>query len=147
MPTFPNAASTGIAYKHYDELPRDFSAVTDSYEFEDSGRTFNRRTSNPPRVWNIEFKGHLTKTQTDQFDDFWETVGIDVPFDFVDKYGVTWANVRVKDYSRSHQAHKAWDKKVAFTLVSFSGVHSPDIPTLSGEAVGDGDSILWSWTD
>lgn len=129
---FPDPTRNGgIPYEHFDEVPRDFGNITDSYEYEDGGKDFNRRTSNPPRIWNLTFIGGLTKSQTDQFDEFWETVGIDTTFDFEDKYGAIWANVRVMDYSRSHDAHKAWDKRVAFTLIQYSALPELEAPTLS----------------
>ena len=115
---FPNSTATGFKYKFYDELPRNFGAVTDTWEYEDAGKDFNTRTSTPPREWVIEY-GPLTKTQCDQFDTFWEANGIHTTFDFVDKYAVTWTGVRIKSYTRSHEAHKSWRKFVRFELIKY----------------------------
>lgn len=118
MPSFPNSASTGLFYKHYDERPRDWESVTDMYEYEDGGRDFNERTTSPAREWEIDY-GPLRKSQSDQFDTFWETYRLSGTFDFVDKYGVTWNGVRIKSYSRSHPEHRSWRKTVSFVLVKY----------------------------
>lgn len=119
MPTFPNPAVSGLRYKRYRAIPRDFGGVTDSWEYEDGGRDFNRRTSNPPYKWEIEY-GPLTAAQFAQFDTFWETVGIDVTFDFTDKAGTTHTNnVRVESYERNHDEHKSWRSFVRFVLVKY----------------------------
>ncbi len=116
--TFPTDDLTGIPYFHYDLRPRERAKVTDSYEYEDGGMDLNVR-GDPPYIWDIQFRGGLSKAQTDVFDAFWETVGTHQTFDFVDKYNVTWTGVRVMNYSRSHPDHKAWDKTVTFQLVKY----------------------------
>lgn len=120
LSTFPTDVATGIPYFHYDMVPRDFESVTDSYEYEDGNKDFNERSANPPRIWNITFIQGLSKAQTDIFDEFWEGVRKTQTFTFVDKYGDTYAGVRVKDYSRAHEANKAWDKTVSFVLVQYA---------------------------
>jgi hypothetical protein len=116
---FPNAVSTGIPYKHFRKLPRDYGKYTDDFEYEDGGMDFNRRTSNPPHVWEIEFLGGRSAAETAQFDTFWDSVGTDNTFDFVDPDGVTWTNVRVKSYSRDHRQHFSWLRDIAFTLIKY----------------------------
>lgn len=117
---FPTDIITGIHYYHYNMRPRDFDTVTDGYEFADGGMDFNERSDNPPRIWDIEFVHGLSKDQTDIFDAFWEGVRTANTFSFVDKYGYTYTNVRIKSYSRSHQGHRAWNKTVAFVLIQYS---------------------------
>ena len=116
---FPTAASTGIPYEHFYQAPKDYAAITDGWEYEDGGMDFNRRTSTPPREWRIEFRGGLSWADIAQFDTFWDSVGVDVTFDFTDKFSVTHSSVRVKDYSRSHEKHMWWMQSVAFTLVKY----------------------------
>lgn len=116
---FPSDVLTGIRYFHYLERPRDYISVTDTYEYEDAGMDFNERSSNPPYMWDIEFKHRLSKAQTDIFDAFWDAKRMAGTFDFTDKYGTTWTGVRIKEYSRSHQANRSWDRTVRFVLVKY----------------------------
>jgi hypothetical protein len=118
MPTFPNNTISGHRYRHYKAEPRDFGGVTDSWEYEDGGKDFNRRTSSPARRWRIEY-GPLTAAQAAVFDTFWESVGIDVTFDFTDKAAVNWTNVRIESYERTHDAHKSWRNFVTFVIVKY----------------------------
>lgn len=115
---FPTAAATGIKYHHYDLLPRDWASITDVFEYEDGGMDFNRRSSNPPYIWRIVFRP-MSASDAQQFDDFWEGVGINETFSFTDKNSVTHTNVRVKEYSRTHEAHKSWEQIVSFTLIKY----------------------------
>lgn len=117
MPTFPTPAITGRRYKHYKVMPRDFGAVTDSWEYEDGGMDYNRRTSSPPYRWRIVY-GPLTAAQLATFTAFWESVGTDVTFDFTDRAGTTHTNnVRVESYEETHEDHKSWKNFVTFILV------------------------------
>lgn len=116
--TFPTYELSGVRWRHWDDVPKDYSSVTDSYEYEDGGRDFNVRGA-PPKVWNLDRTG-ATKAQTDIFDAFWDSVGTSTPFVFTDKYGTTWTNVRIQSYSRSHEAHKSWSRTLAITLVKYS---------------------------
>lgn len=116
---FPTAVITGIPYEHYDELPRPWGDVVSSHEYDDGGRSFNRVSNTASREWQLDFRGGLSKTQTDVFDAFWDAAGTDRPFQFTDKSSVTWTGVRIKAYSRSHEAHRSWDRKVSFTLCKY----------------------------
>jgi hypothetical protein len=114
---FPTDVLSGVPYFHYDELPRDFAKYTDPYEYEDGGMDFNRRTSNPPRIFNITFIKNLSKDITDAFDSFWESNGIDGTFSFTAKDGTVYTNVRIQSYSRSHADQYAQIRTVSFVLV------------------------------
>lgn len=116
---FPDPTITNIPYKHFDELPRPWAEITDAYEYEDGGMSFNTRTDNPKREWQLDMRGGLAKAQTDIFDAFWEAVGINRTFSFTDKDGTVWDNVRVVSYSRSHQEHKSWSRDVSFRLCKY----------------------------
>lgn len=116
---FPDPDITSIPYEHFDDMPRPWGDIVDSYEFEDGGRTFNRRTDSPVTEWRLDMLGGLTKSQTNIFDEFWDAVGTDRPFSFTDKYGTTHTGVRIRDYSRSHEAHRSWSRRVSFTLVKY----------------------------
>lgn len=116
---FPYPDLTGIYYEHFNDKPQDWPEITDSYTYEDGGRTFNRRSDSTTREWDLRFMRGLSKAQTDIFDAFWDAVGIDRTFSFTDKYGTEWENVRVKNYSRAHEGHRSWDRQAAFTLVKY----------------------------
>ena len=115
---FPTAASTGLPYSRFIAKPRDFASITDSWEYEDGGMDFNRRTGSPAYIWEVEF-APMSYANMAQFDTFWESVGIDSSFSFTDKYSVTWTGVRVKEYSRAHPEHRSWNQVVAFTLIKY----------------------------
>ena len=116
---FPEPNLTGILYEHYDELPRPWGDIADKYEFEDGGVTFNRRADSPIREWRLDMIGGLTKAQTLLFDEFWNAVGNDRSFSFTDKDGTVHTGVRVKEYSRSHEAHRSWSRRVSFRLIKY----------------------------
>jgi len=116
---FPEPDITGILYEHYDPMPRPWGDIADKYEFEDGGVTFNRRADSPIQEWQLDMIGGLTKYQTALFDEFWDAVGNDRSFSFTDKDGTTHTGVRVKDYSRSHEAHKRWSQRVSFRLIKY----------------------------
>lgn len=116
---FPDPTITSIPYEHFDDMPRPWGDIEDSYEFEDGGRTFNRRADSPVTEWRLDMQGGLTLAQTRLFDTFWDAVGTSRPFSFTDKYGTTHTNVRVKEYSRSHEAHKSWSRRVSFSLIKY----------------------------
>lgn len=123
--TFPSPDLTGIAYSSFWATPQfeGFNDTTDQHEYADAGESFNRATDTPPREWTVSFdcvgSFHAdSKLQTDVFDAFAFAVGIDRPFSFTDKYGVTHTNVRIAKggYSRTHDAQKSWTQKVSFKL-------------------------------
>ena len=118
---FPNPTiNTGnIPYKHYRLRPRDFGRFTDTWEYEDGGMDFNRRTSSPPYIWEIEFLEGRTEAEVAQFDTFWEANGIDTTFDFTDPAGATHNGVRILEYSRSHAEHRRWEINVVFVLIKY----------------------------
>ena len=116
---FPEPNITGILYEHYDAMPRPWGDIADKYEFEDGGVTFNRRADSPIQEWQLDMIGGLTKYQTALFDEFWDAVGNDRTFSFTDKDGTTHTGVRVKEYSRSHEAHRSWSRRVSFRLIKY----------------------------
>jgi hypothetical protein len=118
MADFPPAGASGILYKHYDLLPNDWAALTDSFEFEDGGKTFNVRAAATPKRWQVDF-GALTTAQANVFDAFWDTYGIAKAFTFLDKLGVTQTGVRIESYSRSHPEHRTWRTECHFVLVKY----------------------------
>jgi hypothetical protein len=100
-------------------MPQPWGDIEDSYEFEDGGRTFNRRADSPVKEWRLDIRGGLEIAQTRLYDEFWNAVGTSRPFSFTDKYGETHTNVRIKEYSRSHEAHKSWSRRVSFRLIKY----------------------------
>lgn len=116
---FPSAVISGIPYEHFDHKPRPWGDAVTSHQYDDGGMSFNRISNSVAHEWQLDFRGGLTAAETDVFDAFWDAVGIDRPFQFTDKFSVTWSNVRIKSYSRSHDKHKWWDRSVSFTLVKY----------------------------
>jgi hypothetical protein len=103
--------------RFYTEPPR-YQDITDNYEFEDRGRTFNEVADTPPRKWEYDYL-RRTPAQTVIFDAFWDAARIVHPFIFLDKYGTEWTDVRIESYSRQHEKHMSWKNDVEFKLVRF----------------------------
>jgi hypothetical protein len=131
---FPSDDITGIPRARFYAAPLDYKAITDSFEFQDGGKTFNESgvPANAPRKWEYAYTC-LDPDQAVQFDDFFNAVRYSQVFYFRDKYGVVWDNVRIEDYQRTHDAHKSWCVNVFFTLVGFGSqpvIITPlDVPT------------------
>lgn len=125
---FPSPDITGIPYSSFDAAPQQWDDATDVRQYADLGESYNRATDTPPREWVLSFDCNGTfhadsKLKTDVFDAFWNAVGIDRPFSFTDKYGVTHTNVRIAKggYSRAHDGHTSWIQKVSFRLRKTAG--------------------------
>lgn len=121
---FPDPAMTGINYRHFNALPKKWDETVVKHEYADLGISTNEITDDPPQEWVLEMdcadSTHtLAKTQYDIFDSFWDAVRTSRPFNFTDKYGTTHTNVFIKDYSRSHSAHKSWKAEVAFKICKY----------------------------
>lgn len=115
---FPDPEATGIYWRKFDENPLDWSSVTESHEYQDKGRSFNTFADTPQRVWEIDYTG-LTPEEAEVFDAFNDAARRDRTFSLIDKWGVTWTDVRIQSYSRGHDEHKSWSKNVSFTLVKY----------------------------
>lgn len=115
---FPDPTTTGIYWRKFDETPLDWDDVTESHEYQDKGRSFNTFADTPPRVWSIDYSG-LTPEEAEVFDAFNDAARRDRTFSLIDKWGVTWTGVRIRNYSRGHDDHKSWSKNVSFTLVKY----------------------------
>lgn len=122
--SFPDPTLTDIPYRRFNEVPRDWPEATISHEYEDGGRSFNEITDTPPREWELEMDCYgashtVAKEQFDIFDAFWNAARTTRTFSFLDKYGVTHTSVRIKEYSRSHDANKSWQNSVTFRLIKY----------------------------
>jgi hypothetical protein len=132
---FPNDIITGIPRTRFYAEPRDWSAVTDDWEYEDGGKDFNEVSSNAPRRWEYHFT-LISDTSTDPatvdiFENFNDAARRANPFYFTDKYGATHYPVYIEEYSRTHDAHKPWTQFVQFKLIGYnSEVVSPSVPTV-----------------
>lgn len=120
---FPSPTLNGQPYKKFYAAPQAWDEATVSHTYDDGGKSFNR-SGTPPLMWVLEIdcpaSSHTaSKAITDIYDSFWNAVGIDRPFSFIDKYGTTHTNVRVKDYNRSHEENRSWLQSVAFTLIKY----------------------------
>jgi hypothetical protein len=147
MPTFPRSvppiADSGAYVTHWDATPRDWKAITDDYTYADGGKDFNEISDDAPRRWRVELTcngggpghaGHLAaKAIADVYEDFFNTYHYSQVFNFEDKYGDTWSNVRVEEYDRTHDAHKSWVIYVKFTLIGIGSeiadITPPTAPT------------------
>lgn len=103
--------------RFYAEPPM-YQKVTDSFEFEDGGKTFNEVADTPPRRWEYNYL-RRTPAQVIIFDAFWDQARLANPFIFRDKYGTEWADVRIEKYSRSHQKHLSMFNDIEFDLIKY----------------------------
>lgn len=104
-------------HRFYAEPPR-YQDITDTYEFDDRGRTLNEVADTPPRRWEYQYTG-LTPEQVSVFDGFWDAARIVKPFTFRDKHGTDWSDVRIERYNRAHERHVSWQNTVEFDLVRY----------------------------
>lgn len=105
--------------RFYDE-PRKWRDITTVHTYQDKGVSFNRSADTPPRKWEVIFALNnkpLAKRQI--LDDFADVAGIDTPFTFTDKYGVTWEDVYIENYDRNHPGHESWKQTVKFDLIKY----------------------------
>lgn len=109
----------GAIRNRFYPVPRDWEPTTESYEFEDSNKTFNEFGDDPPRRWEYRYV-NVSKTQAVLFDVFNDTARKANPFYFKDPEGYVWSNVRIENYSRTHEAHKRWVHEVNFNLVGYN---------------------------
>ncbi len=110
---------SGIVFEYFEEIPYDMKAITDEYEFEDGGKSFNRRTSTPPRRWVLRTMPNLDLTTAGYFKTFWETKGIDVTFSFLDRAGTTHNNVRFESFTCTHEGRKTSMFQAIMTIVLY----------------------------
>lgn len=115
---FPDPTLTGINWRRFKRAPLDWDSVSDSFEFEDGGRTFNERTDTPPIEWEVGFEG-LTRAQLDIFDEFNRAARRSRSFSFVDKFGDTHTGVRIGSYSSDHDDYKSWRHNCSFRLIKY----------------------------
>jgi hypothetical protein len=142
MPTLFPTLVNGAILNHWDAMPNDWKAVTDSLEYADGGKDFNEVSSVAPRRWRYELivpgaTHTAAKLVFDQYDAFFDIVRFSQPFIFTDKYGTAWSDVRIEEYERTHDAHKSWIVFVRFTLVG--SISTADV---TGELTDVPDGVL-----
>jgi Putative Ig domain len=115
---FPDPTRTGILWEHFEVLPLDYSKTTVIHTYEDEGRSFNETTTQPSIQWDLTFTG-LTYDEWQIFETFARGVRLTQPFNFKDKFGTVWSNVRVDTYERSHTRNVSWSSNVHFILVKY----------------------------
>lgn len=115
---FPSDDLMQFRRSRFYAAPLEYRDVTDHFEFEDRGRTFNEAADTPPRKWEYVYRSR-TAEQAVIFDEFWNQARISRPFIFRDKYGVEWADVRIEDYNRKHEAHMSFKNDIEFKLVKY----------------------------
>lgn len=123
---FPSDDFLHLNRRRFYAEPAMYSKITDSYEYEDGGRTFNEVGDTAPRRWEYEYVVKNSSGATDPpevylFDEFNAQARLINPFNFTDKYGTTHTNVRIESYDRDHDAHKPWRQSVKFKLIKFPG--------------------------
>lgn len=109
--------------RFYAEPPM-YDKITDSFEFEDGGKTFNERADTPPRRWEYTYElvnqnGSTRPAEVTIFDEFFDRVRYSRPFYFVDKFGVEHSNVFVEKYERNHSKNMPWRQSVSFSLIKY----------------------------
>jgi hypothetical protein len=108
----------GVIRNRFYNVPRDWEPITESYEFEDSNKTFNEVGDDPPRRWEYRYQ-NISKEQATIFDAFNDTARKAVPFYFKDPEGRVWSNVHIENYNRDHDSHKRWVHEASFNLVGY----------------------------
>jgi hypothetical protein len=121
---FPSAdllSDTEVLRNRTKQRERDWSAVTEDYEYDDSNMDFNQFGDNPPRRWEVRYV-HVSKGQSVLFDVFNDTARIANTFYFKDQEGVVWNNVRVdrNGYHNDWPDHKSWNREINFDLVGYN---------------------------
>lgn len=121
---FPSDDFMNFRRRRFYAEPPMYEKITDSFEFEDGGRTFNERGDTPPRRWEYEYSlvnqtASTTPPEVRIFDEFYDRVRTSRPFYFVDKYGVEFSNVYVEKYERNHAKHMPWRQSVSFSLIQY----------------------------
>lgn len=122
---FPSDNFIDLKRRRFYAEPPMYGKITDSFEFEDGGRTFNEVADNAPRRWEYDYIiQNSVGTATDPgevrlFDEFYDQIRLARAFNFTDKYGTTWDNVRIENYDRDHDKHKPWRQTVKFKLVRY----------------------------
>lgn len=150
----PQLASQPLVRERFNDVPRDFARITDSYEFEDGGRTFNEVADDVPRRWEYTYQ-NVPKAQKPIFDEFDALARRATTFYFKDPEGFVWTNVRTEKYGRTHDKHKRWRNTVDFDLIGYSSTASFEgwIDTYPPEeATGvdlsvDGTTITVTWDE
>lgn len=117
------ANASTVILTRYVEVPKKHEKRTNTFEYDDGGKDYNTISDGLPEAWDYGVKiAESNARQADAyrtiFDRFSDAVGVNQPFYFRDKYDVVWSDVRVTDYSRTHDAHKSWVFDVLFNLES-----------------------------
>lgn len=115
---FPSDDFLDFRRSRFYAYPPAYDLMTDSFEFEDGGRTFNESSSSPILRWEYEYLGR-DPNQAAIFDAFYDQARLVNPFYFLDKYGTLHENVRIESYSRAHEAHRSWRNDCRFVLVKY----------------------------
>lgn len=123
---FPSDDFINIKRRRFYAEPPAYSEITDSYQFEDGGKTFNEVGDTPPLRWEYNYQLVNSNGSTDPpevkiFDEFNNIARLINPFNFTDKYGTVWENVRIESYDRFHEKHMPWRQDVRFKLVKYPG--------------------------
>ena len=103
--------------RFYAEPPQ-FSKITDSFEFEDGGKTFNEVGDVAPRRWEYDYM-NSTRDHIVIFGESYNQARLIHPFKFRDRDGVEHSDVRIESYSRTHDGHRSWKQDARFKLVKF----------------------------
>lgn len=150
---FPSADITPtVGPSRFYNQPDDFKAITDSWEYEDGGKDFNEVADRAPIYFEYAYPA-VPKLHTPIYDEFWRQARLINSFSFKDPDGNVWADVRIEDYNRTHEAHKRWRHDVAFRLVTYNPTPTidptdPDPPeavVLSATPESDTEILLeWS---
>lgn len=119
---FPSDDLMQFRRSRFYSVPPEYRDITDHFEFEDRGRTFNEAADTPPLRWEYGYRKR-TAEQTVIFDEFWNQARIAHPFTFLETHRdgrqIEWADVRIEDYNRKHDAHKSFENDIEFKLVKY----------------------------
>lgn len=118
MATYPTPLhsptyDTGPQYLKYLKVRKDWASVTLVSRFEDGGIETNRSADVPMQEYHLEYNG-LEDEDANILDEFWDTHGLHVTFDFIEprdhpwtgQEGNTVTGCRFISYERDHD--KVW---------------------------------------
>lgn len=143
---------TDIINVHWDDLEPDYGQITDSWTYEDGRPDFNEVAPTAPFGWNVRFTvpgspGDMAQAfaYREIFEAFNRAARLVNPFNFTDKWGQIWSDVRIKEggYRSTHADHKSWIHNISFELeASTASVVVGEMPSADLYLEDDGDILV-----
>jgi hypothetical protein len=116
----PPLSSQQLVHHRFRDVPQDWDAMTQTFEYEDGSLDYNEVADDTPREWEYVYQ-NVPKVQKVVFDEFNNATRRANAFYFKDPEGIIWPDVRIKDYNRDHDEHKRWTQTAQFQLRGVNG--------------------------